>query len=209
MIDADRLLRRLLGNPTATLGGGLLGGLLMTKRGRRYGKKALKLGGLVAIGALAYNAYQRYKDSNQEEVDDRREPALALAPPPTQSGFLPEDEQARNELALTLVRAMIAGAKADGVLEPREMELILRRVSEGDFTAEEKAHLMDELHQTPDLDALVEAAGTPQVASEVYIAALMTIDPEEPEKDAWLVNLADRLGLEPGLVQSIHAEAAA
>jgi uncharacterized membrane protein YebE (DUF533 family) len=65
MADMNKLLGQLLGSgATGGFAGGLAGGLtssmLTSKSGRKIGTKALKMGGIAAVGALAYAAYQRY-----------------------------------------------------------------------------------------------------------------------------------------------------
>ena len=65
MADMNKLLGQLLGSGAAGgfaggLAGGLTSSLLTSKSGRKIGTKALKMGGIAAVGALAYAAYQRY-----------------------------------------------------------------------------------------------------------------------------------------------------
>ncbi|MEX1348782.1 MAG: DUF533 domain-containing protein, partial [Desulfobacterales bacterium] len=65
MADMNKLLGQLLGSGVAGgfaggLAGGLASNLLTSESGRKMGKKALKTGGIAAVGALAYGAYQRY-----------------------------------------------------------------------------------------------------------------------------------------------------
>lgn len=55
MADMNKLLGRLLGSGAAGgfaggLAGGLAGNLLTSKSGRKMGKKALKMGGIAAVG---------------------------------------------------------------------------------------------------------------------------------------------------------------
>lgn len=48
------------------LGGGALGLLLGSKRGRKMGGKALKYGAVAGVGALAWKAYQNYQANAQQ-----------------------------------------------------------------------------------------------------------------------------------------------
>jgi hypothetical protein len=59
MIDMNKLLGQLLGSGAGSgfaggLAGGLAGSMMSGKAGRKLGGKVLKLGGLAAVGALAY-----------------------------------------------------------------------------------------------------------------------------------------------------------
>ncbi|SHG78834.1 tellurite resistance TerB family protein [Ferrimonas marina] len=86
MADVNKLLGSLLGSSTAKgFAGGLAGGvasnMLMSKSGRKMGKKALKVGGIAAVGALAYTAYQRYSNSGNSDSSGNSDHAVNNAQP--------------------------------------------------------------------------------------------------------------------------------
>lgn len=58
-----------------------------------------------------------------------------------------------------------------------------------------------------DIDAVVGAATSPELAVEIYAASVLAIDPDDPAEQAYLAMLASRLKLEPGLKASVEAEA--
>ncbi len=93
MVDMNKLLGQFLGNTASEFAGGMAGGLasslLTSKSGRKLGKSALKLGGIAAVGALAYTAYQRY-NSNQVATSAERANEASLTPAPQGSAFLPK-----------------------------------------------------------------------------------------------------------------------
>ena len=66
---------------------------------------------------------------------------------------------------------------------------------------------MDQLRAPLDLDGIVREASQPEVATEVYAASLLAIDPDHPAEKAYLQMLAARLGLADELVQEIHRTA--
>jgi uncharacterized membrane protein YebE (DUF533 family) len=218
MFDANRILGQVLGSPaTAGFAGGLAGGMLTSKSGRKMAKKVATYGGIAAVGALAYNAWQKHQQQAGVAAPGPAapSPATATAPappqaapavPPPDSGFLPaaDDVQACNALGLTLMRAMIAAANADGRLDGDEMQRILGRMGEMDLSAEDKALLMDELQQPVSINELVAAADGPEVATEIYVAALMAIDVDTAGEQLWLRELATRLRLPQDVVQSVH-----
>ncbi len=207
-IDANKILGQLLSGGAATgIAGALAGGMLASKRGRKLGRKALELGGLAAVAGVAWMAWERYRGgaagglATPAPVDTLRRATLA--------GFLPPrgEPQRANELGLTLIRAMIAAARADGKLDGDEGAEIIAAVDKLELDADEKALLLEELGRPVDLDALVAEATTPELAAEIYAAALLAIERDTPAERAWLEMLAARLGLEAPLVAQLEGRA--
>ncbi|MFN3986491.1 MAG: tellurite resistance TerB family protein [Rhodocyclaceae bacterium] len=186
--------------------GGVIGGMLAGKGGRKVAGSAVKLGSIAAIGALAYSAYNRYR---QQQAPAGAAGEIVL--PPEDSGFLPPagDAVAEGAMRLAIVRAMIAAAKADGHIDDTERERIFTQITQLGLGAEEKAFLFDELAKPLDIDAIVRLGVTPELCAELYTASLLAIDPDTPAERAYLQMLAARLGLEQGLVDQIHAAVAA
>lgn len=211
-MGADRILTQLLGSGAAAgFAGGLAGGLLTSKAGRKLGKKALKVGGVAAVGGLAYLAWNRWRTGQlgagaSPRLDD---PQAAWLPAARQAGFLPLPERTAeaDELGVALLRAMIAAARADGRLDGRERERILARVAALELSEAERAQVWAQLEEPVDLGALAAAATSPERAAELYAAALLAIEVDTPAERGWLGMLAAQLGLPDGLVAAIHAEA--
>ncbi len=204
--DANKILGQLLSGGAATgIAGALAGGMLVSKSGRKIGAKAAELGGIAAIAGLAWMAYQRYRGGSLQSSTVAPGPAQVIAAT-TLSGFLPprSDPEGAQSLGITLIRAMIAAARADGKLEGREGEAIFRAVDSLELGADEKAVLLEELGKPVDIDVLVAAAHTPETASEIYAAALLAIERDTPAERAWLAMLAARLGLEEALVAQLE-----
>jgi uncharacterized membrane protein YebE (DUF533 family) len=202
-------------NPLASgaLAGGLAAVLLGNKGGRGLSRDVVKLGGLGLIAGMAYKAYQEHQAKQAGQTPpSQAQPSSAgqaqIQPPPRDSGFLPSDNEAEDRARL-LVTAMIAAAKADGYIDQGEQERIFERVGALELDAEAKGYLMDQLRAPLDLDGIVRAAGKPEVATEVYAASLLAIDPDHPAEKAYLQMLAARLGLADDLVLEIHRAAEA
>ena len=94
---------------------------------------------------------------------------------------------------------MIAAAKADGHIDAVEQQKIFGKLDELDLDTEDKAFVMDELRKPLDIDSVVAAATTPELAVEIYAASFLAIDPDDPAEQAYLAMLASRLKLDPGL----------
>lgn len=185
--------------------GGLIALLLGSKSGRKLGGKALTYGGAAAVGALAYRAWQNYQAGRQASVSHSSEPPLE---PPQESPFQLQHAPAADGLPfeLALVRTMIAAAKADGHVDADEQRKLFEHVDQQGFDNETKAWMFDQLRRDHDVAGLAAAAGTPEQAAELYLAARLAIDPDEPGEEAFLRELAARLDLPDGLREHLDAE---
>jgi uncharacterized membrane protein YebE (DUF533 family) len=227
MFDANRLLDQFMGSQRnaaprdapgtahgagnggllgGALAGGLVGLLAGTKRGRKIGKAALGYGGSAVLGGLAYKAWSDWRDGKAAAPGGAvpTDPMAAVQAPPAGSPFLPAPDR-RDDLNRSLMRAMIAAAKADGHIDADEQQRIFRAVNEMQLSADEKAFVMDELAGPADIDAVAAGASCPETAAELYLASLFAIDASRDAERAYLGRLAARLALDPGLVKHLHA----
>jgi len=191
------------GNPLAT--GAIAAVLLGTKTGRSIGGSALKLGGLAVIAGLGYQAYKNYKSGQPVEPTQS---LPELLPPPKDSPFSTEPAAVSNDFALSLVRAMIAAAKADGHIDAQERSRIMDKVHLSGLGSEAEAFIEAELARPIDLDALVASAKTEEQKVEIYTASRLTIEPDTRTERGYLDMLAGRLGLPDALVDHIEATVA-
>jgi uncharacterized membrane protein YebE (DUF533 family) len=199
MFNIDQILKALQTDPntqrTALTGAaGVAAGMLLG--GGNPGKllgNAVKIGAVAAVGGLAYKAWQNHQNNQ-----------MGTAAP--QDAFIPPaaDDQAQEQLGKTLVRAMIAAAKADGKIDGDEKEAIFTKLETMSLSAEEKAWVFDELSSPLDINAVVARADTPEHASEIYAASLVAISADTASERAYLDALATKLKLDPGLVAEIH-----
>lgn len=179
---------------------GLAAGMLLSggKPGKLL-KGAVKAGALAAVGGLAYKAWQNHQQSQSG----------AASAPVREDAFIPapSDTTAQEELGKTLVRAMIAAAKADGRIDADEKEAIFEKLKSMPLSAEEKAWVFDELSTPLDINAVVTRADTPEHAAEIYAASLVAITADTVTEQAYLEALAAKLKLDPALVAEIHRQA--
>ena len=205
MFNIDQIVKALQTDPntqrTAMTGAaGLAAGMLLSGGG--LGKltgNAVKIGAVAAVGGLAYKAWQSYQQNQSG----------AQAPAPAQDAFIPapNDAQAQEELGKTLVRAMIAAAKADGKIDGDEKEAIFAKLESMALSSAEKAWVFDELSSPLDINAVVARADTPAHAAEIYAASLVAITADTASERAYLDVLASKLKLDPALVAEIHKAA--
>ncbi|NJM29558.1 MAG: tellurite resistance TerB family protein [Rhizobiales bacterium] len=196
------LIKGLAGGAAA---GGLAGILLGGKSTKKLAKTAIKLGGTAALAGLAYKVYNDWQAS-RNGAPQTEHPMKDVTPEPQGTVFLPSNAKARDDLSLALLRAMIAAAKSDGHIDAAEQQRIFGKLDELDLDTEAKAFVMDELRKPLDIEKVVAAATSPELAVEIYAASFLAIDPDDPAEQAYLAMLAARLKLAPDLKTRIEAE---
>ena len=211
MVDINKLLGQLLGSGAASgfaggLAGGLASSMLTSKKGRKIGKKALKVGGVAAVGALAYTAYQRYSNKGASPTLTNTTTELTAAPPG--SAFMPEetDDSANEALGLTLIRAMIAVARADGRLDAQESQSIFQKIKSLELDSEAEALLVEEMGHPVDMDAIVNSATSPEIGAEIYAVSLLAVEVDTEAEKSYLSMLAARLRLPSELVRELERQ---
>jgi uncharacterized membrane protein YebE (DUF533 family) len=197
------------GLATGGMAGGLAGVLLGGKGAKKLASGALNVGGTAALAGLAYKAYNDWQASRQQQAPqvEAPPPMKDVTPKPEGTPFLPQIPKARDDMSLAILRAMIAAAKADGHIDSAEQQKIFGKLDEMELGMEEKAFVMDELRKPLDIDSVVSAAATPELAVEIYAASALAIDPDDASEQAYLAMLAARLKLDPGLKAAIEKEA--
>jgi uncharacterized membrane protein YebE (DUF533 family) len=179
------------GGLAAGAAAGVLASMLLGSKGaRKIGGSALKVGALAAIGGLAWTAYQNYQ-AGKPPVPGFGDMA---APPST------ETPAQMNDHALLLLRAMIAAAAADGLVDATERARIVGALQQAGMTGEEARFLEAELARPLSVEALAAGAATPDQKSEVYLASLLAIDTDTSAEAAHLERLGRALGLDPALM---------
>lgn len=193
-------------NPLAT--GAIAAVLLGTGAGRKLTGSAVKIGGLAAIAGLAYKAYQNYQNGQQPQPTATNRDQ-DLLPPPDDTSFSPSQApQGETEFALTLVRAMIAAARADGHIDDEERDRISGRLKVAGIGSDAQRFLEKELRDPVDLDDLVKSAKTDAQKVELYTASRLAIEPNSRAERGYLDLLAGRLGLPDALVDHVEATVA-
>ena len=197
------LIKGLAGGAVA---GGLASILMGSKGGKKLAKGALKIGGAAVLGGLAYKAYQTWQANKGTATTVPMGDLKDITPKAEGTPFLPAPRAERDELSLSLLRAMIAAAKSDGHIDAEEQKRIFAKIDELSLDTEAKAFVIDELRKPLDIDAVVRGASTPEAAVEIYAASALAIDSDDPAEQAYLAMLASRLKLDPGLRASVDQE---
>lgn len=182
--------------------GGVLGLLLGSRGGRRLGGKALKVGGAVALGALAWKTYGDWQRQNAAVGAPSDAPAAA-------AGFaaLPAPQLELHSRAM--LKALIAAAKADGHMDDAERSRVETALHRLNADAQTRAWVDSEVRRPVDPADVAAAATSPEMAAEIYLASVVAVDETTAMERAYLDELARQLELAPGLKADLEARAVA
>ena len=185
------------------LGGGAMGLLVGSKRGRKLGGKALKYGAIAAVGTLAWKAWQ-----NSRGGQDSQHGAAGAADNAAEGERIETLQgEYQERRSLELLQAMIMAARADGHIDAEERELITQQIDA--LGADDELHRWVEQQLSAPLDAqaLARQADSPQAAREMYLISVAVIDEQNPMERAWLDQLAQALQLSPELAAELEQQA--
>lgn len=175
-------------------GGAALAMLLGNKRVRKVGGKVAIYGGLAALGVIAYKAYGNWQAKQ----------AGAPQGEPQTIDRLPAAEVELH--SQSILKALVAAAKADGHVDERERELIEGELSKLASDSETQRWLHAELNKPLDPADVARAASTPEMAAEMYVASVLMVDEEHFMERAYLDELARHLKLDPALKAELEAQ---
>lgn len=173
--------------------GGVLALLLGTSFGRRLTGKALKYGSLAALGTVAFKAYQSHQQ-NQGQVAEAGQPVGDL------------DGPAAEKRSMTLLKAMLGAANADGHIDEQERTAIQAQLKQLNLDEQSMYLIHAELEKGLDMAALADEVDSPAAAAEVYLASRMIIDVNDMRERAYLDSLAGKLNLSRDLVDKLEEQ---
>ena len=177
------------------LAAGAVGLLLGSKKARKIGGKAVKYGGLAALGVVAYKAWQHWQQNSSSAPQGE----------PQTVDRLPAPQAEKHSHGI--LRALIGAAKADGHIDDRERELIDGEIAKLTGDAQLHAWFDAELRKPLDPVEIAQAAQTPEMAAEMYLASLLVVDEQNFMERAYLQELASQLRLDPQLRTELERQA--
>lgn len=184
-------------DPLAVGGLGAVAGAVLGGRGGAVGGGALAL-----LGSLAFSALQRAQAQQSGAAPAPQDPSAL--PVELRGPSEPGDEAILDSRALILLRAMINAAKADGHIDPAEMDKILGRLDKAGADTTERDFVLQEMRTPADLEALLAQVQGPELAAEVYAASLLAIEVDTAAERDYLRRLAAGLRLPAEAVAHLH-----
>lgn len=200
---SSQMITSRLGQVSNMLPGGLAGGamaggvmalLLGNKSTRRFAGTAATYGGAALLGGLAYKAYKNWQEGKSHKTYI------------TENSFTSPDIMSA-DYQLTLIKAMIASARADGHIDASERQRIYDALGKMDLSMEHKALIFDLLHQPITVSEIALGAINLEQKTELYLVSCMIIDPDHPAERAHLTELAEVLNLPSELAQQLQLQA--
>ena len=184
--------------------GGIMALLMGNKSARKFAGKAATYGGAALLGGLAYKAFQNYQQNSGDQTDTST--GLNMTTAPDEQAFV-SNEVMQPAFEMTLIKAMIAAAKADGHIDADEQQRIFKAVDAMSLSTEMKGMVFDLLQQQISVEALVSGIDKVEQKSELYLASCLAINPDHPSEKAHLDQLAAALELPKGLAQELQLQA--
>lgn len=184
----------LSGAGKGALAAGAMAVLLGTSAGRKLTGASLKLGSLAAIGGIAYKAFQDWQNKQGQ-------PELATGKPVSELAGADLDKRSR-----TLLKAMIAAAKADGHIDDKERELLTQQLAKLNPDSDAAKLINEELDKPLNLQDIVASADSPATAAEIYVLSRLILNVDNDDERKYLNQLAEALGLAPDLVAQLDKQ---
>lgn len=207
----------------------LLSGLVRSGMRRRRGLgKLITSGAGLGLAGVAMEAIEHFV--NQTDKPKSPPPPIPIAnqnasasslqnqtgtiPPPPPPGSestqssKPKIQPGQQDSVL-LIRAMIAAAHADGVIDKNEREQILGKLKKLQLNDEEMSFITHELLSPVGLDTIISQvrnSKTSEIAQSVYTVSLLAIDPDTDAEKRYIKSLGRQLGIDTRLIKEIHAK---
>jgi len=130
----------------------------------------------------------------------------APTPPPPSTSIDPEsiDATEAGQDSVLLIRAMIAAANADGLIDKDERDRILKKLETADLSDQEHSFIVKELLSPVGLEDIVAQVKSPEMAKKVYTVSLLAIEVDTDAERTYMITLARRIGLTESGIDDIY-----
>jgi len=130
----------------------------------------------------------------------------APPPPPSPTSIVSESVDAgkAGQEAVLLIRAMIAAANADGVIDEEERNRILKKLETADLSDQEHSFIIKELLSPTGLEDIVAQVKSPEMAKKVYSVSLLAIEVDTDAERTYMNTLARQMNLNESDLNDIY-----
>ena len=113
-----------------------------------------------------------------------------------------------HKFELILIKAMLAASRADGEVELAETQMIFDQIRAFNLDKNEEVELINQFNKPTNIEELIQAADTIELATEIYTVSCMVIEEANPAEREYLTILSSRLKLPEELAMAIENEVA-
>jgi uncharacterized membrane protein YebE (DUF533 family) len=188
--------------------GGIMALLMSNKSARKVAGTAAKYGGAAMLGGLAFKAYQNWQSNDPAAA---QKAAGSQVPASSEDTFhqqaITSSTESENDFELTVIRAMIAAARADGHIDAQEQQRIFQAVDKMGLTSQEKGLVFDYLQKDISIRELAKGISSMELKAEIYLASCLVINPDHPAEREHLDKLGAALALPRELLQQLELQA--
>lgn len=171
--------------------------MLMGRDASGFANKAVKMGGVGALGSIALKAFQSWQGAQSTQA-----PGIAAISPAVHE--LPDDDaEGRAE---ALLCAMVAAAKADEHIDTEEEARLIRAFEQSGMDVESQKFFIRELRQPLDAGRIAGMADDLETAAEIYAATLLVVDDMNAAERLYLSDLRAKLSLPSELAEAIETD---
>ena len=125
-------------------------------------------------------------------------------PSPTSIASESVDAEKVSQEAVLLIRAMIAAANADGVIDEKERNRIIKKLETLDLSDQEHSFIVNELLSPVVLEDIVSQVKSPEMAKKVYTISFLAIEVDTDAERAYMNTLAQQLSLKESDLNDIY-----
>lgn len=171
--------------------------MLMGKGSSGFAAKALKMGGVAALGGIAMKAFQKWQQSQSSNI----QAAAAISPP-----LHDLSGDASEHRAEAILVAMIAAAKADEHIDDVEAARLTRAIEQSGMEQNAQAFFLQEMRKPLDARRIAAMADDVETAAEIYAATLLVVDEMSAAERVYLGDLREALNLPPELAEMLEED---
>lgn len=188
---------------------GLAAGALAVLLGQKTDSSLAKLGGMAALGTIAFKAFQRWQAQQAAAgatAETMNEAASTI--PPTQIPAPSSDTSVSAEteqVSRALLVAMIAAAKADGHIQDDEKTQLDQHLAQL-TDAQDRAWFQAEINRPVDPSYVAGYATNTHLAAQMYALSVAMCNAQNFMEKAYLEELAKQLNLDAELKAEIESQ---
>jgi uncharacterized membrane protein YebE (DUF533 family) len=108
--------------------------------------------------------------------------------------------------AVLLIRAMVAAANADGLIDKAERKAIMGRLFEAGLGEEDRDFIEREIAEPPQIETLIPLIRAANLNEQAYAVSLLAIEVDTPSESDYVNYLRLQLGIDERTAEQVHRQ---